>query len=776
MLSKISQRTSSLKQIPLWSLYALALLLPIFFLPITGLTSDTGKFVLLYVFAGLGSIGYFFARLRDKKLVLPNPATLFAIDIIPVLFLLGALTSFSFRRNFFGTGADITSVLTIFALATVAFLSFIYLKKEKDVEEFFFFGLVAFGVTFLYQTIRLFVPDTALTLGLYAGKYAALIGKWNDLAIFAGVFFIASLFTYSNKSKLTKYGSWALGALALVLMLIVNFIPVWTVLGLGLLMAYLVSAKQDGWKFFGKKKDKSEYFTGVLILGLVFVIYSALAVYSLRTDSTGNLRHPGLSNAVYFVPNLFGGTPAEVRPSIMATTYIYNGTLKENPLIGTGANTFGEAWNKYRHADVSKSQFGSTEFMYGFGLIPTLGVVGGILGTLALVVVFLYGAFSGINFFSKKNKSTITKAVSAVTIYLAIMSVIYVPAIPLLVALMVCAGYLMAQGKIINIDLKKRRPLLYVVWAMTLLWVVATVLIAQGLVNRYSAQHHYGKSVIAVAKDGNLDEATKEIERAIALDPRDLFFVSAGNIELLKIQNIINQANRQGSNGISESEQSQISLAFENAQKYSEKALEENKRNYANYMFAASILENDSRQAEAAKGLYQQSITYNQYNPNAYLGLARLAGASGDIAGAKENISKALEISPNHTDSLLAQAEIFLYEKNTDELLRTLAQAYFSNTRRVDILLRIATIQENTQKDTKAAINTLEYAVSQNNGYSDGLFTLAGLYAKEGRYGDAVNALSVVVSVDPKSKDSLDPLIKSLEQGENPFMDTAKQN
>ena len=500
------------------------------------------------------------------------------------------------------------------------------------------------------------------------------------------------------------------------------------------------------------------------------LFYMAIS-FASRPNSVGQASHPRIHAALNFVPNLFGGIPDEVRPSISSTFGIYKGVLKEHALFGTGPNRFSEGWVKNRPAELNQTAYGDTDFTFGFGYIPTLMTSTGIVGSIALICLFVLAMCQAV-YLILRSRDDYDRVLSFGTIYLILMSLLYVPALPLILIMFVGMGAVASRGKNTTITLQNNVFNAVVLKALIALAITLFAIIGTILIKEYRAARYFMQASLAVSQDKNVASAEALLGKTVKLHPTDIYYRGVSELLALKAQVIANQNSKDGK--ISEEARNVALQTYESSEAAAEKAISLNPTNYSNYLFAGSVFAADPSKLEKAENIYNQALKYSPNNPNVYYGIARIRAQKGDIDGVKYNLQKAIETRPVFTDALIAGAQVKASEKDLRGALDFLAQAYRSNPSRVDLLLIIAQVQYLQLNDINAAIVTLEFAVGNNPNYADGRFGLATLYAKQKNFADAAKLLVGIKTDDEKTKQMLDEYIAKLNAGVDPFVSVTK--
>ena len=760
----LSKHTQKLDKIAKISLGSLVFLLPIFFIPVLGLSIASAKYILLTLFVAIATLAYILARLGDKTYILPSKRALLVIAGMPVVFLLSSIATGRFTDSFFGFGFEPTTGLSIILFSLVALLSSVYARDEKNVKFAKKLFLASFGIVFIYQVIRLFVGADTLTLGLFQGPNSNLLGKWNDLAIMAAMVLLGAFIYLKDASRTKVYKIIAVMAVAGALLKVVVFSLIWPILAVLILAIVAIDSKKNNNSTSSKG---SKLFRGFgLFIAAGMILYSIAGATAVTLNSSGQIKHPTLYKLVNIIPNYFGGTPNEVRPSFKSTGSVLVNEIKASPVFGSGPNRFSEVWTKFRSSELYQTPYWNTDFAFGVGYFPTLMITTGLLGVIAILGFLVYLMYVTLPLMFRGSDTKLQKTLTYNTILLTILSVWYVPATPLLVIFFMLAGYVFSrtgETKMV-LNSKKMRSLAILDAALALAFFV---FVAYVLTNAYSSSRNYVKAALAVSQSGNIAAAEVYLQKAISSRDSDVYTRALAELYVIKSNQIVQQNTGDGKE-LSE-EQKQAALdAYATAQNLAERAIVLSPANYINYIFAASIYEGNPGKYESAIDMYNKSLVYSPNNPNAYFGIAKVKALQGDVEGTKEYLAKSLESRAAYTPALLANAQLSAQDKDIEGTLSNLAKAYQSDRSRTDILVSIADIQYTAQNDIKTATQTLELAVFTNQNYAEARLALASLYAKQDKFEDAANLLAAVKSSDKDIQARVDALTAELKAGRDP--------
>src|SRR3989338_7038452 len=246
MLSNILDRIS------FWSLFVVIVLLPIFFLPFTQIPIETSKCLLFVMGLAISIIFWIAARFSDGKINLPKSWLLLSAFGVLLVFLISALFSSALQVSLFGIMLDMGTFYFMLGAFLLMLLSSILLKYIKNPKTVFWGIIISSAVLFLFQSVRLFMPDL-FSLGILGGKTDNILGSWNAFGLFAGFSTIMSLFIVEFFS-VPKRIKWLLGILILfsiILSAAVNFSLIWELLGVFALIIFVYKISYS----FGEKQE-----------------------------------------------------------------------------------------------------------------------------------------------------------------------------------------------------------------------------------------------------------------------------------------------------------------------------------------------------------------------------------------------------------------------------------------------------------------------------------------------------------------------------------------
>ncbi len=659
MRSNIFDRVSFL------SIFLVIVLLPLFFLPFTNIPVETAKGVLLVVGLSVCVISWCLARFFDGQISFPRSTTLLAGGGIVLTFLLSSIFTKSSQVSLFGTMFDVGTFWFILSAFLLMLMSSIILRDHKKAKIVLFGAILSSGLVLLFQIIHLFAP-AALTLGIFdpALKTDNLLGSWNSLGIFAGFSALMSLLAveFFQTTRIEKIILQILTVFSLILVAAVNFPFVWQLLGVFALVIFVYKisitsrpAVAGGEMTEGSSTGEANETVGNKFPAFSFAIIMITLLFFISGDAIGGL-----------LPSKLGIQNTEVSPSFGATLGVAKASLKDNPVFGVGPNNFGEAWAKYKPANVNQSingiDFWNVYFNSGSGLLPTLAITTGGLGIIAWLIFFILFITSGVRsiFSSIKNKSNWeTMAFFVLSLYFFVSSFFYSGGSVLFLLALALAGVFIGLSAVTNPNgqvsisyLSDHRKSFF-----SILFIVLIVITTAALSFKYM------KSIVSVAYFGKAINASTiplaetSIANALRLHQSDLYFRAYSQIYLVKLNSIASKENP------TDAEKAQLQSSLEQAVNGAQLATTYNPGNYLNFQALGAVYQRLN--ALGVKEAYEKSIeaytkasVLNPLNPGIKLNMANLAIASDKIKEAKEYANAALTLKSDYIDALIILSQI----------------------------------------------------------------------------------------------------------------------
>ncbi len=761
----------SLEVLPFSLLTGLVFLLPIFFLPVSGISLDVSKSVFAVVFIVLATALWLVGRMVDGKIIVPKTLLVLFAALLPLEYLVSAVVSKVPAISLFGQGFEVGTFAFAFVMFLLLFLTSILVSSRDKVFTVYVSAMASFLVVAIYQLVRLVAGADTLTFGgTFSGVLANTIGKWNDLGAFFGMIAILSMITLETLpiKGFVKYLTYLSLVVSMFFLAVVNFSFAWIALAVISITVFV----------FAIYLNKSESVPGsdgssalieknqIPMVALVVLLISLFYVFS--GDKIGG-----------FLPTQFNASQVEVRPSWNATFDIVKGSLSQNLLLGSGPNRFASEWALYRPAVLNETIFWATDFNAGIGLIPSFAVTTGLLGILSWVLFlgfFLYRGIRSILMFDMGRMAQYSILSSfLLAVYLWLFAMFYVPNVVIYTLAFLMTGVFIAslinEGliKTYQISLLGSPKIGFVSVLVLIALTISSAALGYVFVEKTISAVNFQKTIQALNTNGNFDEAEVGLVKAIQFSENDLYYRSLSQVYLVKLNNLFQQKN------ISEAEaKSQFQSILGNAIDNARNARDYDETNYANWMNLASVYESVvplgvTGAYDEAKKAYEQAAVLNPQSPLVYLTLARLEVANKNNKGARENLNKALALKGNYTEALFFLSQLEAGEGNIAEAIAKADQASLLSPNDVGLFFQLGLLKY-TNKDYNGAIVSLERAVSLNANYSNAMYFLGLSYDRVGRKADAIAQFEKIEALNPENQEVKNILI-NLRDGKSALTD-----
>ena len=676
MLSNILDRIS------FWFLFTVIVLLPIFFLPFTDIPVETSKGLLLVMGLAISIIFWIAARFSDGKISIPKSWLLFSAFGVSLAFFVSALFSSSLSLSLFGIMLDVGTFYFMLAAFLLMLFSSIILKDIKNARTVFWGLIVSSTVLFIFQGLRLFLPDL-LSLGILGGKTDNILGSWNTFGIFAGFITVISVFVieFFSTSKLVK---WLLGILVLLSILLsalVNFSLIWELLGIFSLIVFVYKVS-----FFSSKKQTEDEKIRFPALSFAIVLISLLFFMSSQTIGS-------------FLPNRLSLSNIEIGPSFSATMQVAKGTLTKSPVLGVGPNKFIEAWSMYKSGSINNTDFWDSSFNFGSGLFPTFAATTGILGILTLLSFLFLFIMTGVrSLFSSIKHNTNWEIVIffVASLYLFVSSFFYSTGGVVFLLAFAFTGIFIGlsfssyqNGEFSFSFLDDPRKSFFSILLLVIL-MIASAAVAFKYTEKLISVSYFGKTLYATT----VPEAEGYINKAISLHQNDLYLRTFAQVYLSKINSVVSK----GTTSISDADKADLQTSFDQAIGAAQLAISYDRGNYMNYTSLGFVYNTAGTLGvkdayDKAIEAYKTASTLNPLNPGIKLTIARILFNSDKTSDARDYTKQSLDLKPDYIDALVVLSQIEKKDGNNSSAVSYAEQALSLAPSNQDLINYVNTVK-----------------------------------------------------------------------------------
>lgn len=775
MSPQLLGRQGSLEQLSVWSLLATLVVAMFCIWPGSPVPAPTTKAYLLAAGAILTLGVYILARLSRGNVIFPPVKLLIALWLPAIAYGLSAVFApESFAHSFWGTALETDTFGFMLVVTTLGTLSALVLRRVEHYRSFLYGGVIAFGAMALLQMLIILVGQVAPSV---VSPATALLGSYDDIAYLMGIGVIGILITTRFlKLEVRPYRFLlASGALALALLAVANVPIVWAMIALVSLGLFVEAVMQQGPRQesagdlddlveFGDSNAPQDKASRSMVLPLVVLAVSGF--FLIGGGLVGSI-----SQGLHI--NLLN-----VRPSWQSTFQTIQQTYHTSPLFGSGPNTFGVQWLRYRDVSLNGSQFWNVDFYSGIGSIPTALVTTGLIGAVAWGVFLVLFVVLGLRMvILRAPEDPFVRYVSILSlvgsIYLFGMAVFGLPNAVTVALAFVFAGIFVSTMRYAAwsrqwgvIFARSPRLGFVVVFSLTLL-LLASVVGAYNVANHYVAMQRFARANVAYSA-GRVDEADTALQGALSLSPTVAAYELQSAIAIARLNQIVNATSTPPAKARQDF-QTALSAGI-NAGLTATRLSPTDYRSWVSVgnLYAQAVPLGVSGAYDSARSAYQKAFDLNPTNPQIPYLMAQLDIAAKDLTAAEGDLQKAVALKQDYTAAifLLSQVEVQA-GKVKEALAASLAAAYFQPND-PGILFQTGILYA-ASGDLQNAATALQAAIGVNPQFANARYFLAAIYAKQEDFPHALEQMQAIAALSPENAQAVASPIAALQKGKNPF-------
>ncbi|MFA5317952.1 MAG: tetratricopeptide repeat protein [Patescibacteria group bacterium] len=720
--------------------------IPLFFLPFTFEVFEFSKQNLLWFFTILAAALWLVKMIIiDKKITYRRTPLDLPIIIFLIFWGISSILSVDWFSSLFGYyGRFSDAYLSTLCFALFYFLAVHFIDKSQ-IHKIFNVFISSVFVVFIISISSLFgflmkLPSSVGFFSIMRSNFFNPLGaSVESLSLFSAVILILVTALYSYNIKGTRKMSvlnikyYALFALSLIILLLINFPAAWMVSIIGLAAIFSFAL----YIIYINREDRESVIEIAVAPALGLFLFSILFLFIFSGGNGLNLYK------IIFNENL----PQEVILASTDTKNIIWQSFKDNIFFGSGPGTFAYDFSAHRPSSFNNSQFWQLRFdkvpMHIIELFATVGLLGA-LSYLTVVGAFLFISFVFLKnmFRTKSEESYLAFAFSFAALSLFIVQILYITNLTLsflfwfLLALAM-VNWRFAYEKIFiikEIDLSRYKDVrsIYLTFFFVFLGFIAYFFALQA--RHYLADVAYNNFRLSGNRE-SLITATKfnprRVNYRIALS-RDYLQEIQGDIQSLssvnfnvnisgdkkqKLQNNIQLAIKEGEAAIAIAPNSVI--AWENI----------------------AVIYRDVR--SIAVGSMEPSIRYFEKahelepsNPVILTELGKLYLINSQTKEAVDVFDQAIKEKENYLEAHIGLAKTYDQLGQTDKALIILEEV-ISVQPNAEVIYESGRLYYNQGKIDKA-IERFSQAVQMRPGYANAMYSLGLAYKEKG---DKINAL-----------------------------------
>lgn len=732
-----------------YSIYIIAGLMPILFLPWTTDYFDFNKQTALIVFVFIGLFAWLIRILVSGRFKANISIVNIAVLALFVAYIASNIFSLDKNGSFWGWPRVVSESL----MSVIGFTVFYFLvssalsKKEvfKSITIFFCSSLVAF----FYGLLQL--------LGLYIIPFGALkstsfntVGLVGGLGMLAAILLPLAIIMEVVSKKWVKV-VYAVGiALIACLLVVVNYPIVWWAVLIGsiAIISFLIMKKD----IFDQRWLALPMF--FLVLSVFFVVLSP------------QISLPSRSIEVYL--------------NQQSTFNIALQTLKQNPVTGSGPGTFVYDFSKFKNADFNQGELWNLRFDSGASKFLTVLATTGILGIICFLALIGATLFFGVKFLMDRNNaggyeqsgeshSLVTVGVAAALVTRIVMFFLYGSNFTLdfvfFLLLAAFVGFYASTEK--EYQLSSSSFLTLAVTFLSSLFLIfgLGLLILQG--QRYIAEVNYNTGVTQFSA-GNVDKGITLIENAVKMNSNtDLYLTELSQAYLAKLGMVISNKD------LSDEEKStSAQLLINNSVNAGKMATDLNPNNVSNWSIRGYVYQNlvplkVSGMDEWALKSYDSAINLEPTNPYYPTQKGLVYMEKEDFTKAMEQFDKAIQLKSDYAAARYQIAMVYQAQGKTDQEIAALEDAKKYAPNDVGLAFQMGVLYYQKQS-YKSAATEFKRAISLSPNYANALYFLGLTYSQLGQKDDAIAVIQKVADLNPDNTD-LPKILENIKAGKKPL-------
>jgi tetratricopeptide (TPR) repeat protein len=770
-------RRFSFDSASIWVLVVSVALAGVAFIPSTTIPFLYTKIAILAIGGLIAVAFYILARLTRGNIIVPPIPLLGALWLVPLAYALSSLFSGAgFSTSFFGTELQSDTFGFMLLLALLATLTALVFRRTNQYRVFFAVVSYALGFILVAQILFLIVSHVMPNA---VGATANLVGSFIDFGMLAGLGVSLALLSqrFLTLTGWRQTAVWVGGAVALVMLALTNISLVWilvALVALGLFIEAILRRRSsiddsdlDGVATISAEEESEHSSTepGSLAAPLVVLVVSLFFLIGGSTIGSA-------------LTTAFGTNVLDVRPSWQSTFNVGSHTYASSPIFGSGPNTFGEQWLKFRDRSLNNTVFWNVNFSSGIGLIPTSFVTVGLLGALAWIAfigLFLFIGLRALLFRTPVDPYARFVSIASFigTLYVLGLMVFATPGPIVTVVGFVFAGLFVSSLRYAGtrqewgiVFAKNPRVGFVIVFGLTLL-LLASVVAAYVVVERYLADYAYAKASVS-ASSGNLTGADAAINQAILFAPSDRSYQLAAAIGIAHMNQIASNTSLTPAQA-----QQQFQAALSGSVQAALAATKLGANNYQNWAVLGTVYQTvvplniDGAYANA-KAAYQHAMALNPTDPTLPYTMAQLDIAHKDGVAAEADLVQAISLKSDYTQAIFLLSQLEAQQGKAKEALQAAEAAAYFAPNDPTVLFQVG-ILRSANGDTNGAIAALSQAVQLNPAYANAHFFLAVMYASVNQFPQALAQLQAVAGLSPANAQAVAADIAQLQAGKNPF-------
>lgn len=752
-----------------WLVCAAAFLLPLWFLPVTFDVLDFNKQVLLVAIAVLGVVFYLIDMIKTGFLRFKPNGLFWVFGAFGAAGIVATIFSVNRWTSVFGDGISRSfSLLSIVSFGILFFLAVNFSKNEKSGNCLGSALTVSLALSLLLGVLQILGVKVLGWASSFSGFNT--IGSVNTLAGLAAASII--FFTFNgNKNIGSVWLDWILATarygglvLALFIIVLINWWPVWTVAFISLLVSVAfgtaAAPRVEGQRRFTMRSFAMPM--AMIVIG-IFLMLINFNWASLKSKLS-----------------------AEVSPSFKTSAVIALESIKQRPL-GFGLENFGIAYDKFKPVSIVNSVFYRFRFVDGTSQLFNMAAEGGILMILAfLSLLWFYWKEISLFFKNKffgnpENAKVWASSIGLLAMFflfpinMAVMSVFV-----LMLALAVGPKYEsdgQVEERIVNLETDAKYS--FIGSLVFIVGLVLALVASYFTVNNFISNVYMAKAASSKESDKAVDYFVKSINSSVN-DDRAYGFLAQTLVA--KIAEDLKSGSKKDES--KENYNARVQNMIVSAIDVATRETQINPADSQSWFNRGLIYQNLAGLVggaeQAAVGMYSESLKRNPADPQTYLNIGNVYLTSADniqtflrtppkdqagkydsaalkkqmddsLDNAKQNFEKAVSLYNDFGQALFNLAVVYERQGKVPEAIKNFERLQANNQRDPSILFQLGLLYyKNNQKDK--AIAAWERSVLLFPSYSNAHWYLSLAYEEKGDMDKAMAQAEEVLKLNPDNE------------------------
>lgn len=748
-------------------------LLPLFVLPGSFFPLAISKTVLLTIGSSILVLTFLLESMKKGSIQLPATYMMWAGVLLPLVYLISAVTSSYGSFGIFGYNLEIGTAASILLVSVFFVIVSLVFNQNNRIMEAYGLTVASLSLVLVFGLIKILSMGKVIKTGILGGTMGNTIGSWTDYAMVSGlivvmVTFALQMLSLKKTLRLILYGIFTA---SLFMLAVINFSAAWQlVFGISIVsLVYFLSFEKRATTLAinGPAESRRR-----VVVPILLAVISLLFVINPHVSSKGTL---GATVSTAFHLNNI-----DVRPSLGSTLSVSGPTLKSHPFFGSGPNTFLNDWLLYRPQDINATPFWGTAFPYGVGFIPTQLATVGIVGMAVWLAFLVYFVVLGIKVMGRLPEARGLRfiLVSSFTaaLFLWVAQCMYQPSIVVLTLAFIFTGFfiggLVANGllKARDVTFNSKPALTFTAMLVAVVLGLGTVAVGFGAFERFMSVAYFQRALILSSTPGAETNAiVAALGKASKFAEYDLYYAALSRLEFSRAQAVA-----ASTSGTAEQNKALFEEALSRSIAAAQAAVNKNPQSYENLTNLGAIYASLVPKPfavpgayENAKGIYERALAVSPHTPEVPLLLARLEFDKGNVDAARGYIQDAISKKKDYAEAYYLLTQIEASENKLPEAIQAVQTAAVLSPDNAGIFFQLGLLNY-LNKNYQGAVDAFTRALTLVPEYANAKYYNALSLDALGKRADAVALFEDLHTSNPDNE-LVTKILANLKANRDPF-------